>query len=146
MSDLIKVTDIQSRNFTLKFNTVEEYITEGRKVVKSLHCHQALMAYYALSACEIRNGGKSPNNYTLRQYAIDVGLNEKTLRQWTLVYRRVIQHLGIPLDKITTKTGAVTPIKIRKIRVVYEASNIEDKYTTAKIRVYNDRFTSQNLS
>lgn len=45
---------------------------------------------------------------------------------------------------ITTKTGAVTPIKIRKIRVVYEASNIEGKCTTAKIRVYNDRFTSQN--
>lgn len=101
MTELV-IADIQDKGFKLKLNSIDEYITEGKKIVKSLHCHQALMAYYALSVCQIKNGGNgSQNCYTLRQYSRDVGLNEKSLRQWTLVYRRVIQHLGIPLDLIT---------------------------------------------
>jgi hypothetical protein len=87
----------QDKNL-LKF---EDYVEMGKELVKRTDIYQARIAFYACRVCQIRHGGRSDKYYTISDYAEAIGVNRKTVQQWTLAYRNVIQKLDIPLDKIT---------------------------------------------
>lgn len=116
---VIKNTDIDKNIFNLSPVTIEDFIREGKKVVRSMQCHQAVIAYYAMQVCDIQHGGYSRGLYTMKQYAIDIGLKPKSVQNWTLIYKRIIQYLDIPPEKITKKDWSVAS----KVAVLHESEN-----------------------
>ena len=78
----------------------EDYVKLGKHIAKTVEVYQARLAYYACKVCQIRHGGKSNGFYTLTDYANDIGINRKTLQQWTLAYRNVLEKLDIPLEEV----------------------------------------------
>jgi len=87
--------------------TIEDYVNAGKGIIRTTQCYQALLAYYALKVCEIKHGGYSKGVYTIKQYAEDIGMSAKTLQNWTLIYRRVFEHLDIEPEKATKKDWQV---------------------------------------
>lgn len=83
--------------------TYEWYLNASRSILKNMVCQQAVLGFYATKVCTIRHGGISGDHYTIKRFAEDLGLNPKTLNEWTAVYRRVIQHLDIDPINITPK-------------------------------------------
>jgi hypothetical protein len=73
--------------------TYQEYVELGKAIVDQVNDRQMKICSYAIEVCTIRHGGKSAGFYTLKDYANDIGLNNKTLNQWMLVYRNVILKL-----------------------------------------------------
>lgn len=135
VDQLIKVNFVEP-------TTIDEYIKAGKGIVKTTQCYQALLAHYALQVCKIRHGGRSNGIYTIKDYAADIGVNGKTLQNWTLVYRRVIQHLNISPDKITSQDWT----KAQKITYIEEAKNLADnreKGTLRKRDQYKDNKVSR---
>ncbi len=76
------------------------YVKEGRKLLHAIETHQAVIGYYASCVCTIKHGGKTSDEfYTLTDYAADLGINRRTLSHWSIIYRTVIEKLGLdPLD------------------------------------------------
>ena len=101
----VTIRDIGSLDKSLK--SYDDYVRAGRALIKNIVCHQARIAYYSIKICTIRHGGISKGVYTISDYASDIGMNKKTLQEWTLVYRRVIQHLDKKLEDITEKDWKV---------------------------------------
>ena len=101
----VTIKDVGSIDKNLK--SYSDYVKAGKQVVKSITCHQVRLAYYAIQVCTIRHGGISNNCYTITDYARDIGMNKKTLQEWTLVYRRVIVHLQKNIEEITQKDWKV---------------------------------------
>ncbi len=91
--------DLKKQDLSLL--TYADYVSMGKEIVKRVDVYQARLAFYACRVCQIRHGGHSDGYYTITDYANDLGINKKSLQQWTLTYRNVIQKLEIPLDKIT---------------------------------------------
>ena len=85
----------------LNLLTFNDYVTMGKELVHRMDVYQARIAFYACRVCQIRHGGRSDKYYTVSDYAHALGLNRKSVQQWTLTYRNVIQKLNIPLDQIT---------------------------------------------
>ena len=125
MNELILTKEDINEIEVEEFKTYEKYVEAGKKLVKEVACYQAMIAYYALKICTIRHGGISNNIYTIKQYAIDIGVPVKTLQNWTLVYRRVIVHLGINPKDITEKDWKVAS----KVAYMYKQENKEDNKT-----------------
>jgi len=73
--------------------TYQEYVELGKQVVDQVNDRQMKICSYAIEVCQIRHGGRSDKLYTMKDYARDIGLNNKTLNQWMLVYRNVILKL-----------------------------------------------------
>jgi len=79
-----------------------DFVEKGKVLVLKLkdieefkNCYQAKIAKYAISVCEICHGGISTNKYTIKDYALDIGLNPKTVQGWVQVYRNVLCKIGI---------------------------------------------------
>lgn len=77
-------------------------VTKGKNLIDKLNelkelekCYQAKIAKYAITVCDICHGGISKNKYTLKDYALDVGVFPKTLQNWVSIYRNVIDKLNI---------------------------------------------------
>ena len=79
----------------------QDYVEAGKKIVKGIACYQAVLAFYACQVCAIRHGGKSDAYYTITDYARDIGITPKTLQSWTLVYRNVIEKIGLMPEEVT---------------------------------------------
>lgn len=85
----------------------EDYVEMGKELVKRTEAYQARIAFYACRVCQIRHGGRSDKFYTLTDYAKDIGVPHKSLQQWTLTYRNVIERLDIPVDNITKEVWKI---------------------------------------
>lgn len=79
-----------------------EFVTAGKKIVAKLDelkelekCYQSKIAKYAVTVCEIRHGGISTDIYTMKDYALAIGMNHKTLQNWVGIYRHVLEKIGI---------------------------------------------------
>jgi hypothetical protein len=70
-----------------------EYVLLGKAIVDQVQDRQMKICSYAINICTIRHGGRSDKFYTMKDYATDIGLNNKTLNQWMLVYRNVVVKL-----------------------------------------------------
>lgn len=81
----------------------EWYVNQSKMILKSLVVQQAVIGFYAVKVCTIRHGGITNGYYTLTQFAKDLGINPKTLNDWTAIYRRVIAQLDIDPFKLTAK-------------------------------------------
>ncbi len=81
--------------------TYDFYVKEGKKLLHATYTHQATIAYYASCVCDISHGGRSGSKYTLTQYANDIGMHRKTLSEWSVTYRNVIQKLELDPSDIT---------------------------------------------
>jgi hypothetical protein len=114
--------------------TIDGFIQAGKAIVKTTQCYQALLAHYAIQVCKIRHGGRSNGIYTIKDYANDIGIKHKTLQNWSLIYRRVIQHLGIPPEKLTAKDWQVA----NKIAYLQEQENRTDNVEKGTNRKRND--------
>lgn len=77
----------------MKTETYEHYVSLGKELVQNVEDRQMKICGYAIKVCTIRNGGYSAGYYTLKDYANDIGLNNKTLNQWMLIYRNVVLKL-----------------------------------------------------
>lgn len=80
----------------------QDFVTKGRDLVHAIdklkdleRCYQAKIARYAISVCDIRHGGISTGIYTIKAYAIDIGLNPKSVQGWISTYRNVLERIGI---------------------------------------------------
>jgi hypothetical protein len=147
MEELVVIgkSDINKTIFNLNPKTIEEYVIEGRKVVHSFQCHQAVLAYYAMKVCQIKHGGYSKGIYTLKQYAEDIGLQVKTLQNWTLIYKRIVQHLDIPLDKITKKDWQVATKITEHAESLNRIDNIESGTNRRRADYKPEKRTSEEI-
>jgi len=80
----------------------QDYVKKGRALLEELEdlkeiqdCYQSKIAKYALSVCDIRHGGQSGGLYTMKDYALDIGANPKTLSNWVAIYKNVLVKIGI---------------------------------------------------
>lgn len=80
----------------------EFYVKEGKKLLHAVEVHQAMIGYYATCVCEILHGGKKKSRYTIKEYAEDIGVHQKTLNEWTHVHRNVISKLQMDPSDITS--------------------------------------------
>ena len=67
-----------------------EYVELGKELLGKIEGHKIKICEYALAVCEIKHGGISDHLYTIKDYAEDIGMVPKTLRNWLSVYRNVI--------------------------------------------------------
>jgi len=82
-----------------KFKTKPEeygfYVNLGKMLLKDIECYQVKIAFYASKVCQIRHGGISRGLYTLTDYARDIGISNKTLSEWVIIYKNVVSKLDI---------------------------------------------------
>lgn len=84
--------------------TYAEYVRLGRKMLATVQVHQVYIAFFATEVCQISHGGAVGRKlYTLKDYARDIGMNNKTLSEWVNTYRVVIQKLGMDINEVTIK-------------------------------------------
>lgn len=110
------------------------FVTKGRELAKELlnledktKCYQAKIAKYAVSVCDIRHGGRTPEDrYTLKKYAEDIGVVCKTLQNWVQVYRNVLVKLNLK-DPSKEEWGRALKTNeiLRKDRAIENKSNGE---------------------
>lgn len=79
-----------------------DFVVKGKRIVQKLeelkelqNCYQAKIAKYAVSVCDIAHGGYSKGKYTIKQYALDIGIHPKTVQNWVAVYRNVLVKLDL---------------------------------------------------
>ncbi len=102
--------------------TYEELVALGREIVSQVNDRQMRICGYAIQVCTIRHGGRSNGYYTMKDYARDIGLNNKTLNQWMLVYRNVVLKLSATqLETMTWKMAS------RVNEQLEEANTIENR-------------------
>lgn len=102
--------------------TYAQYVRLGRTCLARVRCHQVMVAYYATRVCEIREGGGGAPRYGLSQYATSLGMSPKLLSRWVIVYRTVIERLGMDTKAVTptiwTAAQRVTSILKSEARLV----------------------------
>lgn len=109
----------------------EKYVIHGKNVAErlkslenSVHACQVEIARLALKVCEIRHGGISNDLYTITRFADDIGINRKTVSNWTLVHRGVIEKIGIDEVSAEDWSAAMATTKLLKNeRTAINASN-----------------------
>lgn len=72
----------------------DDYVKLGKEIVDQVKDKQIKICALAMKVCTIRHGGRSSGYYTMTDYAKDIGLNNKTLNQWMLIYRNVVMKLS----------------------------------------------------
>lgn len=71
--------------------TYSELVEEGKNLINLSKLIKLKLAKLAIKACTIKHGGISNNYYTLKNFAEDVGVCNKQLSDWVLVYKRVVK-------------------------------------------------------
>ncbi len=74
----------------------ESNVRDAKMLMSARQLNQIKIAELACDACEIRHGGNKhdyQNIYTLRKFADEIGVVEKTLQNWSLLYRSVYKKL-----------------------------------------------------
>jgi len=122
----------------------EDYVKMGKEILKSIDCYQARVAFYACQVCVIRHGGKSDKYYTLTDYSASIGMSHNTLSNWTLIYRNVIERLGIPLEEITKRVWTTASRTNERITDKNRRVNV-DKETKRKNIKYNKEVSLEGL-
>lgn len=74
------------------------YVNLAKKELKAVEGHQIRICEYAMKVCQIRHGGRSNGYYTITDFASDIGMESKTLSNWLLTYRNVVQKLDKPIS------------------------------------------------
>lgn len=69
-------------------------VAAAKKRVKEIHASRLAITKIALACCDIRQGGGAHWNdfegiYTLKGFAKEIGMNYKTLQNWTVAFRFV---------------------------------------------------------
>lgn len=101
-----------------------EYVRLGKEMLSTVRCYQVQIAFYATQVCTINHGGPVGRQlYTLTDYANDIGVNRKTLSQWTLVYRCVIEKLDIDLNDVTVHDWDVATKVLNHLKSEKQAIN-----------------------
>ncbi len=87
--------ELQDLRTTSRIETYKECILEAKKTLQNNHKERLRLALIAIRACTIRRGGKSkePEPNSLKEFAREVGVHQKTLSDWTMVVRRVWMNL-----------------------------------------------------
>lgn len=112
-------------------NNYKELVVKGKKIMDKLtelrelkHCYQAKIAKYAMTVCEIRHGGSSIEKiYTLKDYALDIGMNYKTLQNNVQIYRNVIAKLDLSEPTLDEWKKAVKVNNILSLERVIDNKN-----------------------
>lgn len=85
-------------------NNLKEYeiaVNQGKEIVGQLKSRQAELAKLAVKVCTIRHGGISNGFYTIKQFALDIGMNPKTLQDYVSIYRNVVLVVKKEEDKVS---------------------------------------------
>jgi hypothetical protein len=77
----------------------KKYIADAKKHVSNISNSRMETARIAVEACDIHYGGgdhwkKFDGVYTLKRFAHEIGINEKTLYGWVGIYQNVFAKLG----------------------------------------------------
>ena len=77
----------------------KSHVAEIRKYQQKISIHQAKIAEIALEVCDIRHGGRCPDDrYTLTRFSSDIGLPLKTVQNWVQTYRLVAVDAEIKME------------------------------------------------
>ena len=91
----------------MNHKTYDECVEIGKQIVNSVNDKQMRICELAMEVCTIRHGGRSDKFYTMKDFAKDIGLNNKTLNQWMLIYRNVVLKLSDKqLENMTWKQAS----------------------------------------
>lgn len=78
----------------------EKLASQARGILKDIKEQRLIVADLALKACTIKASGVDSGHYTVKQFADDIGLNERTLSGW--IQERKVQ---ITLQKKNIKVS-----------------------------------------
>lgn len=82
--------------------TWEEAISEAKILVNHKNGHQLKIAELAFSVCEIVYGGyNDPTLYTVKKFAKEIGVHEKTLSNWMGIYKGVVVKLPPEFENLS---------------------------------------------
>lgn len=111
-------------------NLAKSYIDKIKKLEDEIHVYEVDIVKIALGVCDIRHGGKSPVLYTIRDFAIDIDINPKTLQNWIAAYRNVVPHLkkGAVKTKKDWSNVRKTNRFVNKNSTEFEVRAIHKKY------------------
>lgn len=123
----------------------KELVDKAKKLYTTMKCYQAKIAKMAIEACEIRHGGISDGLYTLSKFADQAGIPRKTLGQWTLVYRNVIEKIDISVDDISEDEWKIACRVDRYLEMENRQDNVH-KNTPRKNRRYKDQVPAEKIS
>lgn len=125
----------------------DDYVSMGKELIKRVEVYQARIAFYACKVCQIRHGGRSAKFYTLTDYAKDIGVNPRTLHEWSLIYRNVILKLDIDVDSITKDVWKVASRVNDNIEWKIRRENKEDgtPHKKSKYKSQIDKNTVQRM-
>lgn len=153
MEELEKYQDIELGKQTLELfvfstnneNNYQWFVEAGRNILKGMVVHQAVLGFYASKICTIRHGGRSDGYYTIKDYAEDLGINPKTLNDWTAIYRRVIQHLNLDPLKMSVHEWKAARRIAYGLEYSIQNKNNEDDKKRRKNKLFPDKEKIQKL-
>lgn len=122
----------------------DDFVGMGKELLKRIDSYQARIAFYACKVCDIRHGGKSGPYYTLTDYAKDIGLPQKTLANWTRIYRHVILKLGIDIDNVDKKTWKIASRVSERMSWDVRRENILNEERKAK-NMYKEKVKTDEV-
>lgn len=127
-----------------KLLSYDAYVEMGKELLKRVEVYQARIAFYACRICQIRHGGVSGKYYTLTDYAKDIGVNPKSLQQWTLTYRNVIEKLDIEVENITKEVWR-TANRVNDNLTWRNRLDNKEKNTPRKNMKYKSRIPAETI-
>lgn len=81
----------------------KDLVTELNLLKEKTESYQFQIAKFAVGVCTIRHGGRSEGIYTLKKYATDIGINHKTIQNWTATYRIYTGSIDAEANTLTPK-------------------------------------------
>ena len=110
----------------------QNYVDLAKKELKAIETSQIQICKYASKVCTIRNGGGKGDYYTMKNFANDIGITPKALRQWMMAYRSVVQHLEKEIS--TTKEWNIA----RKVSRVLEEERTINRHINGTEKTKTD--------
>jgi transposase-like protein len=103
----------------------KRYVDEGKELVGLYRNCRYKICELSLKVCNIQVGGHggSKNVYSIKKYALDIGISHHTLRKWLEEHRQVTKKIGIKNP---------TPEEYKVIRRVFENVKTEDSESKVK--------------
>jgi len=107
----------ETTNETDHIKNYQKLVVSARYLVEKMEDQKVKIARLCVRACYIQIGGHRAKGggakfYTLSQFAVDVGLNRKTLSDWVDTYRKVCSKF--PTDKSWNEDDFKAASKIKK--------------------------------
>lgn len=108
-------------NTTTDFNNLElynKYIHRAKHLLETIKSYQIEIVKMVLEVCDIRHGGISHDVFTIKRFALDIGMNPKTLQNWVREYKNVA--LKLTLEEQNNLKSAEDWKKIRQVNKIVD--------------------------